>query len=223
MEVVGSYITRTLEKPWVIVNMNKVILSGPIKDIKFSHKIGDVEYNKANIITKRENGKEDIHDVRFKKFSCNYNENDFVDLEACARSFSTMVDGKNKVDLYYFTYFDIPTTLNPDGSVPTNQFCVDGRICKINPLYTNKQGKHSIHFILANNIYSTDGSKKINSYLPMVALGKLAKEIEKLSVGDKIECCGECHSRYYKKRFDNGDYEFSVTHELFIKEFKKVE
>lgn len=196
--------------------MNNVILKGIIRDIQPSHKIKDIEYNKANIITKRDNGKEDILDLRFKKFSCNNQDGDFVELMANARSYSTTTDGKNKVELYFFTYFD-----KPEEEIETNNyFEIDGRICKLNPLYTNDQGKHSIHFILANNVIVGDNKQKINSYLPCIAFGKVAREISKLSVGDKVVCKGECHSRYYRKEISKDDYETLVAHELFVKEIE---
>ena len=195
--------------------MNKVILRGVISNIVPSHTIKDIEYYKADITTKREDDKEDLLGVRFKRFSCDYKDGDSVEIIANARSYSTRVDdNKNHVELYFFTYFDKPSIEEETN----NRFEIDGRICKKDNLYTNKDGKHSIHFILANNLISSSG-KKINSYLPCVAIGKLAREIDSLQVGDKITCIGECHSRYYKKAKDN-DYEIMVAHELFVKEIK---
>ena len=49
--------------------MNTIILSGIIKNIQFSHKIDDIEYYKANLLVTRENGKEDLINLKFKKFS----------------------------------------------------------------------------------------------------------------------------------------------------------
>lgn len=193
--------------------MNKVILKGLIRDIQPSHTIGDIEYSKANIVTKRRDGKEDIHDVRFKKFSCPYSDGDEVEIIANARSYSTKQGDKNKVELYFFTYFDRAI------DDYTNHFEIDGRICKISPLYTNDAGKHSIHFILANNVIIEHKNQKINSYLPCVAFGKNARLLSKLSIGDKITCLGECHSRYYKKKTSDDEYDTLVAHELFVEEF----
>lgn len=201
--------------------MNKVILKGTIRNISPSHKIGDVEYYKAEIITKRDPGKEDLLCLCFKKFSCPYSDGDEVELVANARSYSTTSkNGKNHVNIYYYTYFDKPTSDDCQEEY-NNHFEIDGNICKINPLYTNENGKHSIQFILANNISTNNGSK-INSYLPCIALGKLAREISKLSVGDKVLCIGECHSRYYKTKIDENDYEIRVAHEMFITKITKV-
>lgn len=196
--------------------MNKVVLRGTINNIVPSHKIKDIEYYKAEITVKRNDGKEDILGVRFKRFSCNYKNGDQVCIVSNARSYSTRIDdSKNHVELYFFTYFDEPDDTNEFQ----NYFEIDGRICKKDTLYTNQNGKHSIHFVLANNLISSNG-KKINSYLPCVAVGKTAREIDSLNIGDKIVCKGECHSRYYKKCKDN-DYEIMVAHELFVKEIER--
>ena len=49
--------------------MNKIILKGIIKNIQPSHTIKDIEYNKADIIVNRNDGKEDILSLKFKKFT----------------------------------------------------------------------------------------------------------------------------------------------------------
>lgn len=193
--------------------MNTITLRGVVKNISYSHTIGNIEYYKANIITKRENGKEDILNIRFKKNTCPCDENEEVELIANARSYSQKKeDNTNKVELYFFTYFDAPQVIEEN-----NQFVIDGKICKLNPLYVDKDGRKSIHFILANNLL-LDNGKKINSYLPCLAYGKTATLLSTLFVGDDIVIKGEAHSRYYKKELDNGEYEMRIAHELFVKE-----
>ena len=49
--------------------MNEIKLRGLVRDIKPSHSIGDIEYNKANLIVSRDDGTEDVINLRFKKFS----------------------------------------------------------------------------------------------------------------------------------------------------------
>ena len=194
--------------------MNTVKLKGIIRNIVYSHTIGNIEYYKAEIITKRKNGKEDILNLRFKRHSCPCEENEEVTILANARSYSSKKeDNTNKVELYFFTYFDAPQEIDEDE---TNSFEISGKICKLNPLYSDKNGR-SIHFILANNLI-LDNDKKINSYLPCVAFNKTAELISALSVGDDITIKGECHSRYYKKNLDNGEYEMRIAHELLVKE-----
>lgn len=202
--------------------MNNISLRGIIKDIQPSHTVSGISFDKAKIITKRDNGQEDTIDIKFKSFSNKHKENDLVSIKGNVRSYSYKVaDNKNKVVIYVFTYFD-PV----DDEVETgcnNVVSIDGRICKLNELRENRNGKHNIHFILANNLMSSDSTKRLNSYIPCIAWGKTAKEIAKLSVSDKIEIVGELHSREHKKVHPDGEVEFRVAHELLVKEFKVVE
>ena len=197
--------------------MNKITLKGVLSNIRPSHKIKDVEYDQAYLLVTREDGREDNLSVKFKKFCNPYKENDIVELTGNIRSFSQKLDnGKNKVSLYVFTYFDIPN----EGRL--NEVVMDGRICKKDILRTTKNGKNNIHFILANNLIIEETNQKLNSYIPCIAWGKLAKQIEKLSINDKILINGELHSREYKKVYPDGHSEFKVAHECVINSFEII-
>ena len=199
--------------------MNNIILRGLIRNIQPSHTIKNIDYDQADIISSRANGKDDIITIKFKRFSNKYKEGDLVELTGNIRSFSQKLDnGKNKVSLYVFTYFDLPE--NDDVA---NHFELDGRICKIEDMRFTKDGKQNIHFILANNLIIEETNQKLNSYLPCIAWGRVAKEISKLSVNDKILIKGELHSREYKKILDNDEFEFRVAHELAVQSFEVVE
>lgn len=193
--------------------MNKIMLKGLLTNIQPSHKIKDIEYDQSDLIVSRTDGKEDIISLKFKKFCNRYKEGDKVELTGNIRSYSQKIsEDKNKVNLYVFTYFDIPETEE------NNYIELDGRICKIDALRTTKTGKNNIHFILANNLI-TDAKQKLNSYIPCIAWGKTAKDISKLSVNDKLVIKGELHSREYKKMIDNSEFEFRVAHECVVKSF----
>lgn len=200
--------------------MNTGIIKGYIKDIEYSHTTQGILYDKAKLISRREDGTEDILNLKFKSFSNRYQDNDFITIMANIRSYSYKVnEDKNKVEVYLFTYFD-----KVDEDIPlTNAFKLDGRICKMNELRTTRKGKHNLHFILANNIISEDTTKRINSYIPCVAWGKLAKELSNLPVNTKLELTGELHSREHKKKLDNNDIEIRVAHEFFIKDYKIID
>ena len=200
--------------------MNEIKLCGIIKNIQPSHIIEGVQYNKANLIVSRNNGQEDIINLRFKSFSNPYKDNDKVDLIGNIRSYSYKVDEtKNRVIVYVFTYFD---KIEP-GEVITNVAEVDGRICKINEIRTTKNGKHNIHFILANNLHSQDNQKRLNSYIPCIAWGTVAKELQKYSVNTQLKVTGELHSREHKKSLDNGEMEIRIAHELVVTNFEVLE
>ena len=122
--------------------MNKQILKGLIRNIQPSHKINNIEYDQADLLVSRQNGKDDVISIKFKKYSNRYKEGDLIELTGNIRSYSQKLpNGKNKVNLYVFTYFDVPE------EDLTNHFELDGRICKIEPLRRTKDGKPNIQRI----------------------------------------------------------------------------
>lgn len=194
--------------------MNNIVLRGYLRDIQFSHFQGDIEYEKANLICPRGGGKEeDIISLRYKKLVNKHHDGDFIELKGNLRSYSTQVDGKNNVQVYVFTYFDVPE------EIPLDNVSIDGRVCKINTVSVD--GVVKTHFILANNIFTNNG-KKINSYIPCIAFGSLAEELSLLQVNDFIQVYGEIHSHCYTKT-DNDVKEFKVAHEVQVKKVTKID
>ena len=199
--------------------MNNIQLKGLIRNIQPSHTINNIEYDQADIITTRQNGKDDIITIKFKRFSNRYKEGDIINIEGNIRSYSQKLNnGKNKVDLYVFTYFDLPDDLDK-----ANHFDIDGRICKIEDIRYTKDGKQNIHLILANNLILDESNQKLNSYLPCIAWGRVAKELSKLSVNTRLNISGEMHSREYKKMINETEFEFKVAHELIIQSFEVLD
>lgn len=199
--------------------MNFVYLKGIIKNIRYSHTINDTTFNRADLIVRREDGREDLLFIKFKSFSGMYElkENKEIELIGNLRSYSSQVMGKNKVEIYVFSYLDIIE----DTYESCNKVKIDGRICKKDGIRTVPSGKHYIHFTVANNIL-TDDKQKINSYIPCVAWGKTAKEIESnYNVGDNVYIEGQLQSREYKKKTSD-DLEIRMAHELTICEIKKI-
>ena len=99
----------------------------------------------------------------------------------------------------------------------SNHFSIEGRICKKTELRQTKYGKEFCRIILANNIFGE--GIKINSYLPCIAWGKNAKDLNTLDVSDKIRITGKLKSREYKKDLPDGQFEMRVCHELIIEDF----
>lgn len=200
--------------------MNEIYLKGILKEVEPSHEIEGITFDRAKLITRREDGKEDAINLRFKSFSNKYKENDEVTFTGNVRSYSYKTDdNKNKVVIYVFTYFDEPSEDHERNNVVN----IDGRICKLNELRVTRSGKHNIHFILANNLMSSDGHKRLNSYIPCIAWGNTAKQIAELSVNTKLQIIGELHSREHKKTFEDGTVALRVAHELLIESFKVIE
>ena len=190
--------------------MNNIILRGTIDNIKYSHSIGDIEYNKATLRVKRVDNKEDLLNLKFKKFSNPYNNGDTVSLVGNIRTYSQKLQDKNKVDVYIFTYFDLPE------HEELNMVELDGRICKLGELRKTQSGKDVIDFIIANNLVTDH--QTLNCYIPCVAWGKFAKQIAKYTLGDLIHIKGQLQSREYKKKTSDNDFDIRVAHELCINE-----
>lgn len=200
--------------------MNNIILQGVLKDIEHSHEIDTINFDRAKLIVDRKNGNQDVINLRFKSFSNKYKENDRITITGNVRSYSYPVsEHKNKVVIYVFTYFDDPQLENLESN---NQVTIDGRICKMNELRKNKSSKDNLHFILANNIISNDKTKRLNSYIPCIAWGKLAKELSELTVNTQVKLLGELHSREHRKIHEDGEVEFRVAHELLVTDYEVV-
>lgn len=202
--------------------MNTVKLKGIIRNIQPSHTIKDIIYDKADLVVPRADGKEDIINLRFKRFSNPYADDQSIEVVGNVRSYSTQVnDSKNRVQIYVFTYFDRPEY--EEEPTTLNECTIDGRICKIDDLRVTANGRKNIHFILANNMIVNDGSQKLNSYLPCIAWESTAVKLSELKVNDKLLITGELHSREYKKVLDDGDIEIRVAHELLVTDFSIIE
>ena len=191
--------------------MNQIILKGFIRNICYSHSINDIEFYKAQLVSKQDNGKENIINLKFKRFSNPYQENEEISLIGNIRTYSQKLDVGSRVEVYTFTYFDLPENIEA-----INEAYIDGRICKKGDLRKTKSGKDVIDFIIANNLKTENQS--LNCYIPCVAWGKLAKEIAKKNIGDYLQVKGQLQSREYKKKISENDFEIKVAHEVNINE-----
>lgn len=193
--------------------MNNIAVQGYIRDIEFSHDVGNIDYSKASVICPGVNGKEDdLFHIQFKTYSNRYKNGDYISFRGNLRSYSQKQSkDKSSVLIYIFTYFDLP-------DLPMNTLQIDGRICKIQGLRENYGGKKYIHFILANNILK--GNKKINSYIPCTAYGELAEQISQYNINDKVFIEGEFHSHTYKEKLTK---EIRLAHEVIVKTITPVQ
>ena len=198
--------------------MNFVYLKGIIKNIRYSHNIGDTVFNRAEIVVTNPDGRENLLIIKFKQFSADLKENSEIELLGNIRSYSQTVDGKYKVEIYVFTYFDL-VEIETDNLSNVVKF--NGKICKKDSLRTTSKGKHYLHFIVANNL-EIESSQRLNSYIPCVAWGKMAKYVDStLKVSDNIIIEGQLQSREYKKRIGN-EIEIGIAHEVLVRTIDEV-
>lgn len=195
--------------------MNTINLHGTIHNIRHSHTIGNVQYDRAELIVKNSNQAESVIHLKFKHTSNNHVDGDDIAIKGNIRSYSYSENGKNRVEVYVFTYFE------PADS-DENYIELDGRICKLSPIRQLTNGSQNIQFILANNIiYDT---AKLNSYIPCIAWNDVAKVLSTLEVGTHLSIQGELRSREYTKHnSDTGEDKFMLAHELLVTSFELVE
>lgn len=201
--------------------MNIIKLKGKIRNIQFSHSIKNVDYEKCDLIVPRDNGEEDVLSLVYKKCMSEVYEGQEIEILGNVRSFSQkMDDGKSKVSIYVFTYFD---PIEGTEREIVNEVELSGRICKVDQLRQTKNGKHNFHFTLANNIISPDGASKLNNYIPVVCWGKTALDNKDLQINDVITIRGQLHSRMYKKYNEDNDFEWRMAHEIVALEINRDE
>ena len=196
--------------------MNEIKLKGKIKDIEFSHTINNIEYQKANIYISRENAEEDIIPLKFRSSSNRgLQENQEIVIDGNIRSYSQRLDnGKNRVNMYIFTYLDPTEDLDI-----YNYFQIDGRVCKLDKLRDNG---NRFQFILANNIILASNKQKLNNYLPVVLSGDLARTWQGLQISDQVLIKGQIHSRTYKKVDNQGNVFVRTAIELVPTELDRI-
>jgi len=195
--------------------MNDILLKGVLRDIRPSHTTKDIDYDQAHLIVKNSNGEESVIDIVFKHFTNKYKEGDLVSLVGNIRTHSRKLeDGKNRIHVYVFTYFDIPPEQEEDTPSLENYYQLSGRICKLGELRKFKNGKCNIQVTIANSLTNVNSS--INSYVPCIAWGRIAKKLSHCKVSDEILAIGELRSREYVKNLGNDQSEIRVAHEALI-------
>lgn len=188
--------------------MNEIVLSGVINQIEYSHTIGNDNYDKAIL-----NVDENKIPLRFKDYTCPYDDGDIVNIKANIRSYSYRMDnGKNKVNIYCFTYFDKPEEMMG------NKVFLDGRICKVDRVRKMRDGSSQLHFTLANNIISRNKTQKLNNYIPCILKNELI--IDDLNVNDIVKIEGKLQSRDYIK-IVNGVEEQHTAYEVVVERIEK--
>lgn len=202
--------------------LNEVKLKGVLSNIQPSHTVRGIEYYRGEITTKRQDGKGDVVNLKFKRFSCPYKDDDVVSLIGNVRSYIHKENGENRTELYVYTYFDPAETAgNINGEEKNNVIRIRGVIYKKKPLWSGATGKHNISFMLYNDLTDADGRKSIRSFIPCVAHGEMAKLIDEVPIGSLVDIAGEIHSRTYEKK-KGDDVEIRVVHEVEVLEISTI-
>lgn len=150
---------------------NEVYLAGTLVNVEPSHTYGNTQYLKAILCVIETNIRIPVVFTERE-----IQDNQFVSIFGNLRSHT--VDGKT--DLYVFTDFVIQED---------TEDCVflDGNICKISDIRTDKLGNEFRTFVLANNQYPN--GRKVNNYIPCIVYSN-AEGYKDLSLKDTIHISG---------------------------------
>ncbi|MBO5851276.1 MAG: single-stranded DNA-binding protein, partial [Clostridia bacterium] len=124
------------------------------------------------------------------------------------RSYNKQVDGKSKLMLTVF----VKEVVDDDVYKNPNNIVLSGYICKP-PIYRTTPFNREIADVLVavNRAYNK------SDYIPCIALGRNARFVKNLSVGEKIAISGRIQSREYQKKLSETEvvtltaYEVSVS------------
>lgn len=193
---------------------NNIILTGVLKNIRYSHTTQDIEYYKADLFVA-----EQIDPIVIKFKKNNLPNEDLTDqlitIHGSLRSYSyRLPSGKNKVDLYVFTYFDNYKII----SDITNESYLNGNICKLDRVRIDRfNGNKNLHITVENTIKSSSGF--IKAYIPCIIRNDLIDEfLNNYNLYDKILIKGKFIPRRYKKFVDSENFEERLAYEVIVDE-----
>lgn len=176
---------------------NNIQLVGRVRDIRYSHSTANNQYYKIKIIVdSNSTGNPDtfvnlvVNEKDLKNKPINNNE--LISIVGYLRSRND--NEAHTTDIYVSS--DLRESTNESNLVE-----LSGNVCKIIG-YSETEYNNYFHFILANFYEVQSGNKvyKLNSYIPCLVKGELAKEYySKVHVSDKVNLIGRLKSHTYKK------------------------
>ena len=188
-----------------VTNTNKVIVTGEIVSLTYSHYFRGENFYSLVLKVDRESKTSDMIPVILNKnlfIKKDLRKGSIITVKGSFRSFNMHdIDGKNHLILsVYAKEIENETVL-----LKNNIIKLDGYICK-KPVYrTTPLGREIADVFLAVNrpySYKTD-------YIPCICWGKTARNIIEKPVGTHILCSGRIQSRDYIKKIH--DEEICMT------------
>lgn len=195
---------------------NNIILTGIIKDKTYSHTTQGIDYYKANLYV---NDFDNPIIIKFKENNWPSDDilNSRITIYGSLRSYSYKLEnGKNRVELYVFTYFDNYFMISTDN----NKCSLIGNICKLDKPRIDRYHNNdkNLHFILENTIESSSGYMK--AYIPCIVKNDNIDDfISQCSLYDSVYVEGEFIPRTYKKFIDEQNYEEHIAYEVIVNNF----
>ena len=203
-------------------NINNYIgIAGRVySDFEFSHEVYGEGFYRFEVEIYRLSDASDVLPVTISERLIDMESvsvKDWVYITGQIRSYNNYVEEnrRNKLVLTVFARdIEILKENDPEAEpdINPNDVFLNGFICKP-PIYrTTPFGREIADILLAVN-----RSYNKSDYIPCIAWGRNARYAGKLTVGSNIRVWGRMQSRFYQKRFDNGEilektaYEVSVS------------
>ena len=193
----------------MLSSKNSLILAGQIEDVpSLSHKTHDFTFMRFTLKVSRLSGTFDHINILLDE-SLTENklqQGDFVEIEGELRSYNNKSGVGNKLIICAYA-----KSIKHIDKHYKNELFLGGTICKL-PIYRKTPlGREICDLMLAvNRRYGRA------DYIPVIAWGKNAQYLSKLTVGENIELSGRIQSREYIKASDVEDlirtaFEVSVS------------
>lgn len=188
--------------------MNKVLLSGQMGDVSFSHEFKDISFYSSKLKVKRDSGVIDTIPIIFQEKHLHiFKKYDFIYLEGLIKTYRNKVTG---VQLVVYAY-DAKTL---DKEEYLNVISLSGKIEKA-PIFRVTPQKRSITD-LSIMISEIQGFKV---FVPCIAWGENARKAEGFQIGESILLKGRLQSRDFSKQMPNGNIVAKTIVEVSISDF----
>jgi primosomal replication protein N len=191
-------------------NNNKVYIYGKVvSGAVFSHEVFGEGFYEFYLEVKRLSGQADILPVTISERLMG--DGIVAGNMFCAlgqfRSYNKIECGKSRLMLTIFVREVLP---NEMGKNP-NSIVLSGYICKP-PVYRTTPFNREI----ADLLIAVNRAYNKSDYIPAIALGRNARFVKSLAVGDKVALSGRIQSREYQKKQTDESYVTMTAYEVSV-------
>lgn len=189
---------------------NRVYIHGEIvSEAKFSHEVFGEGFYEFFVKVLRLSGQADILPVTVSERIMTEDMKPGAQISVLGqfRSYNKLEGGRSRLML---TVFVRELLEEPQGKNP-NSIVLSGYICKP-PVYRTTPFNREI----ADLLVAVNRSYNKSDYIPAIALGRNARFVKNLAVGDKIALSGRIQSREYQKKQDDSSFLTMTAYEVSI-------
>lgn len=205
----------------MIIENNKVALSGEISNFEFSHDVFGERFYTGMLAVERESGVKDIIPITVSERLVDVQADwvgRFVKVSGQFRSFNRYGENRKKLELSVFAREFEEMEELPFSDNQENHIFLDGYICKEPKYRQTPLGREITDILLAvNRAYGK------SDYIPCIAWGRNARFASGLEVGRRLQIDGRIQSREYQKRISDDEFETRTAYEVSVQKMEVVE